>query len=90
VALATGARLSVPAVAAGLAVNGVSHYWADRRSTLAALAALLGKSQLWVLGSPRPGHDDNPVLGTGAYALDQSWHLAWLVITALIIVRGSL
>ena len=89
VALVTGSRLSVAAVVPGLAVNAVSHYWADRRFTLARLATRLGKAQFWALGSPRPGHDDNPTLGTGAYALDQAWHMAWLLITALIITGGS-
>lgn len=27
---------------------------------------------------------DNPSLGTGAYALDQSWHWAWLFVAALL------
>lgn len=85
VALVTGAHVPVPAAAAGLAVNGVSHYWADRRFTLARLAAAVGKSEFWVLGRPRPGRGDNPSLGTGAYALDQSWHVAWILVSALII-----
>jgi len=29
---------------------------------------------------------DNPSLGTGAYALDQSWHYAWLGVAALVTV----
>jgi len=58
--------------AAGLGLDAVSHYWADRRSTLRALAAAFGpgKAAFFDLGTPRPGHDDNPSLGTGAYALD--------------------
>jgi hypothetical protein len=81
--------------AAGLAVNAASRYWADRRSTLAGLAAWLartvipGKGEFYRLGSPRPGQDDNVTLGTGAYQLDQAWHIAWLFITALIIARGG-
>jgi hypothetical protein len=27
---------------------------------------------------------DNPSLGTGAYALDQSWHLGWLAVAAIV------
>jgi len=34
---------------------------------------------------PRPHRDDNPTLGTGAYALDQSFHIFWLIIAALLI-----
>ena len=29
---------------------------------------------------------DNPTLGTGAYALDQSWHKFWLFIAAIVMV----
>lgn len=70
--------------AAGQAVSAVTHYWADRRSTLAALARRVGKGEFYTLGVPRAGHDDNPTLGTGAYALDQSWHQAWLLVAALL------
>ncbi|MEV8635845.1 transcriptional regulator [Streptosporangium sp. NPDC051023] len=70
---------------AGLGVDALSHYWADRRTTLARLAERIGKRGFYQLGAPRPGHDDAPHLGTGAYALDQSWHIGWLFITALII-----
>jgi hypothetical protein len=83
--------LSVHPLAAVVAmlVDAISHYWADRRTTLARLAALVGKAEFYRLGSPRPDHDDNPSLGTGAYALDQSWHIAWLVVAALITAIGA-
>ncbi|WP_370381865.1 tyrosine-type recombinase/integrase [Catenulispora sp. GAS73] len=57
--------------AVGLGVDAVSHYWADRRSTLRRLAAVFGpgKAAFFDLGSPRAGHDDNPTLGTGACAV---------------------
>ena len=87
VAVLLGLRLSVPAVAAGLAVDAVTHWWADRRSTLAWLAKVTGKSEFYRLGAPRPGRDDNPSIGTGAYALDQSFHYLWLLIAALIIAH---
>lgn len=80
-----GLQLAVAGVVAGLAVDAASHYWADRRSTLAGLATRVGKGGFYTLGAPRPGHDDPPTLGTGAYALDQSWHIGWLFIAALII-----
>ncbi|ANZ36870.1 hypothetical protein BBK82_13090 [Lentzea guizhouensis] len=70
--------------AAGQLVSAVTHYWADRRFTLARLAALLGKTAFYVLGMPRAGRDDNPTLGTGAYALDQSFHWLWLFVAALV------
>lgn len=78
-------RLSVPAVVLGLAVDAASHLWADRRSTLARLAERLGLGGFYRLGALRPGHDDNPSIGTGAYALDQSFHHLWLLVASLII-----
>ncbi|WP_335982451.1 transcriptional regulator [Streptomyces sp. CA2R106] len=84
--LLLGLHLSVWGVAAGLGVDAVTHWWADRRSTLARLADLLGNGGFYRLGAPRPGHDDNPHIGTGAYALDQSWHHLWLLVGALLII----
>jgi hypothetical protein len=72
-------------VAAGLAVSAVTHYIADRRTPLAALAALVRLDGFYALGKPRPGHDDNPTTGTGAYALDQSFHYLFLFVAALVI-----
>jgi len=76
----------------GLGLDAASHYWADRRTTLAKLAARCGKAEFYSLGTPaHPAHPTTaqgtyaPTLGTGAYALDQSWHILWLGITALII-----
>lgn len=69
---------------AGLAVSGVTHYVADRRAPLARMAARCGHAEFHGLGRPRPGRDDNPSLGTGAYALDQSWHYGWLFVAALV------
>ncbi|MEV7500623.1 DUF3307 domain-containing protein [Streptomyces sp. NPDC093018] len=80
-----GLRLSVLGVAAGLTVDAVTHWWADRRTTLARLAEALGLGGFYRLGAPRAGHDDNPSLGTGAYALDQSFHHLWLLVAALVI-----
>lgn len=89
VMLVTGLQLAVWPLAAALMIDAASHYWADRRTTLAALARLLGKSGFYTLGAPRAGHDDNPSLGTGAYALDQSWHIGWLFAAALIASIGA-
>lgn len=70
-------------LAAGLTISGVTHYIADRREPLKRLARLLpGKAAFLELGVPRPGHDDNPTLGTGLWALDQSWHIFWGVFVA--------
>lgn len=81
VVLVTGLRLNLAAVTIALLLDAVSHYWADRRTTLAALAKLLGKQEFHKLGA---GH-----LGSGSHALDQSWHVAWLFVTALIIAGGT-
>ncbi|MEU8383970.1 transcriptional regulator [Streptosporangium sp. NPDC048865] len=81
VMLVTGLRLDGPWLCAGLLVDAASHYWADRRTTLASLADRLGKGDFYRLGA---GH-----LGSGAYALDQSWHHLWLFIAALIIAGGA-
>jgi hypothetical protein len=82
----TGIPVSLWYVALGLLLDAVSHYWADRQFTLARLAALIGKTGYYALGTPRPGHDDNPTTGTGAFHLDQAWHIAWLWAVALIMV----
>ena len=79
-----GLPISLTGFVVGQLVSAVTHYWADRGHTLAALAALLGQTDFLRLGAPRPGRDDNPVLGTGRYALDQSWHWLWLLVAALI------
>ncbi|MFF4777593.1 transcriptional regulator [Microtetraspora fusca] len=60
-------------VAAGLAINAVTHAWADRRAPLRALAVAIGKKSYW---------DEVP---GGAYQLDQAWHYGWLLASALII-----
>lgn len=77
--------VTVPGLVLGLGIDAVTHWWADRRSTLARLADRLGLGGFYRLGAPRPGHDDNPHIGTGAYALDQSFHHLWLLVAALII-----
>ncbi|WP_301124749.1 DUF3307 domain-containing protein [Streptomyces cacaoi] len=78
-------RLSLLGLVAGLGIDAVTHWWADRRTTLAWLAKVTGKGEFYRLGAPRAGHDDNPHIGTGAYALDQSFHHLWLLVAALII-----
>ena len=98
VALLLDLPLSVVGVLVGQVVSGVTHYWADRRTPLRKLAELVGKGGFYRFGAPRahlppaPGEwrpadaaatHDNPCLGTGAYALDQSWHVFWLLVAAL-------
>jgi hypothetical protein len=78
-------HLSALGIVAGLGIDAVTHWWADRRTTLAWLAEVTGKGEFYRLGAPRAGHDDNPHIGTGAYALDQSFHHLWLLVAALVI-----
>jgi hypothetical protein len=68
------------------------------------LARLLpGKAAFLELGKPRDwvvlAHDgktfeqglrplDNPTLGTGAWALDQAWHIFWGVFVAALVMAG--
>lgn len=85
--LVTGAVHNPVQFYAGMIISAVTHYIADRRTPLKRLAGWLsgiGKDGFYQLGMPREGRDDNPSLGTGAYALDQSWHIFWLFIAALI------
>ena len=79
-----GLRVRPRAVVAALAVDAISHYWADRRSTLAALAERTGKTDFYELGDGKASP-----CGTGAYALDQSWHVSWLFVAALIVAADS-
>jgi len=83
----TGAPITSRRAAAALTVSAVSHYVADRREPLRRLAEAMqprfGKGDYYHLGEPRPGLDDPPTLGTGAVALDQAWHVGWLLVAAL-------
>lgn len=87
--LALGLDLNPGWVFAAWLLDGVSHYWADRRFTLQALADNLGKSEFYHLGEDTLHEGDRPNgchIGTGKYALDQSWHHAWLFVASLIAV----
>ncbi|MFH8374775.1 transcriptional regulator [Streptomyces cyaneofuscatus] len=92
VAWLLGLDLSLLGLVLGLGLDAVTHWWADRRTTLARLAKALGQSEFYGLGTP--AHPLAPVttegkpaahLGTGAYALDQSFHHLWLSVASLII-----
>jgi hypothetical protein len=81
---ALGLHITPAGFVAGQLVSAVTHYWADRRYTLAGLARRIGKTEYYNLGAPRAGHDDNPTPCTGGYTLDQSYHAFWLFLAALI------
>jgi len=71
----------------GLWTSAITHYVADRRTPLLRIAALIpGKSNFVRLGAPRAGHDDNSQLATGAWALDQAWHIFWGVWVASLLI----
>jgi len=72
-AAVTGWRPGLWPTVAGLTVSAVTHYVADRRAPLMRLAALMRKSRAWL------------ERGGGMYALDQSWHVGWLWVSALVI-----
>lgn len=71
--LALDLHLSPVGLAAGMAVNLGSHYIADRRVPLRRMAEALGKDPAWL---ERDG---------GLYALDQSWHVGFLFVSAVLI-----
>ncbi len=95
--LATGASVTWYAVAVALTLDAVSHYWADRAAfhadkagrkvTLEALAHRMGKTAFWDLGKSGVDAEGRPApsLGTGAYALDQSFHVAMVFVAALVL-----
>jgi hypothetical protein len=85
VVLSTDLDVRPGQVAAGLAISAVTHYIADRRIPLKRLADLVGAGRFYNLGIPRPGYGDNPSLGTGSYARDQSFHYLFLGVAALVI-----
>ncbi|MBB5117803.1 hypothetical protein AF335_04585 [Streptomyces eurocidicus] len=94
-AVVLGLHLSLAGLVAGLGLDALTHWWADRRTTLARLAQLTGKAEFYSLGTAaHPAHpataEGGPAahLGTGAYALDQSFHHLWLLIAALVIATA--
>ncbi|KJY27429.1 hypothetical protein [Streptomyces sp. NRRL S-495] len=91
VALLLDLQVTVGGSALALALDACSHWWADRRVTLARLAKLVDKTEFYELGTyAHPHHPTDakglyaPTLGTGAYALDQSWHMLWLLVAAVV------
>lgn len=75
------------ALATAVLVIGASHYWADRRFTLEALARVVGRFVNGKLGFYRFG--GHACTGTGAAHLDQAWHVLWLGIGAAIIAATT-
>jgi hypothetical protein len=79
-----GLQVSPVAVLVALLVDAVSHWWIDRRTTLLALADALEPVIPGKGAFARLGDGQAAPAGTGAYALDQSFHIAFLLVAALI------
>lgn len=83
-----GVHLDPGRVAAGLLVSAVTHYAADRRTPLLRLARLLGNGgyldAATVVRKPN-GEPESTGPGTALMELDQSFHLLFLLVAALII-----
>jgi hypothetical protein len=71
-----GVDIAPAALAAGLTVSAVTHYIADRRTPLRRIADATGAGVFYRVNAGGIN---------GAYLLDQSWHIAWLFIAALLI-----
>jgi hypothetical protein len=94
---ATGIWPNLWAAALVLLLDAGTHYWADRAAyhegkegrkvTLELLADKLGKTTFWNLGKSGVDAEGKPVasLGTGAYALDQSFHVFMILLASVIL-----
>ncbi|TDB98707.1 DUF3307 domain-containing protein [Micromonospora fluostatini] len=88
-ATATGVRLRPGSVLAGAALSAVTHWVIDRRTPLQTFARAVGREKFYSFGAPREGHGDNPCLGTGAHAIDQTLHKLVLAGSALLMGLGA-
>jgi hypothetical protein len=81
-----GIRITPGRAAAALAVSAVSHYVADRRTPVRALADALARRVGEADGSRFVRLADHGI--NGAYALDQSWHHAFELLAVGILATG--
>lgn len=81
-----GIRITPGRAAAALAVSAVSHYVADRRTPIRALADALARRTGEPDGSRFVRLADHGL--NGAYALDQSWHHAFELAAVAILATG--
>jgi hypothetical protein len=75
VALYAGADFALLNLVIGLAVNALSHFWCDRRTTLEGLAYALH----------RTGKHRYYAFEQGRMALDQAFHMGFVLLSAVII-----
>jgi len=80
----TGRRLDLSRVVTGLAVNGASHFWADRRTGWETfIKEYLGKAEFYEKGKLKSEEYGTDCLATGAHMLDRTWHDAWNIAAAV-------
>ncbi|MEU6965056.1 DUF3307 domain-containing protein [Streptomyces chrestomyceticus] len=80
--------VTIPGLLLGTAVDAASHYWADRRiMLLASVRAIRRGSYLdYATVVRKPGKAEDAFgPGTAAFEIDQTWHVLWLGIAALLI-----
>lgn len=85
--LLLGLALNTPLVLAGFAISAITHYIADRRAPLINLAKRLRRDRYIAYATVvrRPDEpEEGTGPGTGLYHLDQSWHFAWLFVSAVV------
>jgi len=72
-------------LAAGMALNAVTHFVADLRTPLLWLGRRLGRGRYLDYGNVvRSSGTAEGGPGTAAFHLDQAWHIAWLAVSALV------
>jgi len=73
-------------LAAGVAVNVITHFVADLRTPLIRLARLVGRGPyIEHVQVMRPVGAQKCGPGTAVFHLDQAWHIAWLFVASLLI-----
>ncbi|MEV5598903.1 DUF3307 domain-containing protein [Streptomyces sp. NPDC052496] len=80
--------VTIPGLVLGSAVDAVSHYWADRRFMLLGLVRAIRRGRYLdhctVVRKPDKDADATGP-GTAAFEIDQTWHVLWLGVAALVI-----
>lgn len=72
-----GLHLHLPNVVIALALVAVTHFGPDRRYPLAHLITRLRRRR-----GPSP---DDPAVAAGTHLMEQSWHIGWIFVAALVI-----
>jgi hypothetical protein len=72
-------------IAAGIALNAITHYIADLRTPLLWMARVIGR-QAYVEHCQvvRPTGAEMVGPGTASFELDQAWHFIWIFFSALL------